>query len=190
MFQELRTERLLLRRINPEDQHRIYQGLSDPDVTLYYGISFASYAESKAQMDWFSYLEKTRTGLWWAVCSSDNSVFYGAGGFTNIEGKIAEAGFWLLPQFWRQGILKEAFPKMLEYGCQNLGLSRVEGLVDSAHTACKTALQNLKFKYEKTIASRLKNGKFINVDLFSFILAPDFTYSYLMEREPIEQREI
>lgn len=184
----MRTERLLLRRINPEDQRLIYKGLSDPEVTRYYGVSFESYNDAKAQMDWFSYLERTRTGIWWAVCSADNSVFYGAGGFNNIEGKTAEAGFWLMPQFWRKGILKEAFPHMLEYGFKHLGLSRVESLVDSAHTACKLALQNLKFRYEKTVASRLKGGKAIDIDLFSFIFQPGFTCHYLAEYAPANIR--
>lgn len=172
MFPVLKTDRLLLRQIHHADQGKIFEGLSHPEVTKFYGISFESYNETRAQMDWFSYLEKTRTGLWWAVCSADNSIFYGAGGFNNIDaaGKKAEAGFWLLPEFWRKGILKEALPVMIEYGFKNLGLSRVEGFVDSAHTACKNALHNLKFRYEKTVASRLKSGKFINIDVFSFLM--------------------
>ena len=100
-FPEIKSHRLLLRKIEAPDLENIYKGLSNPDVIKYYGISFNSLESAKEQMQWFADLEKTKTGIWWAICSVENQIFLGAGGLNNIHHhhKKGEIGFWLLPEF-------------------------------------------------------------------------------------------
>ncbi len=171
-FPLLKTKRLLLRQITNKDLKNIYNGLSNPDVIKYYDVSFESIEATKEQINWFADLEKTQTGIWWAICSLDNKTFFGAGGLTKIskEHKKAEVGFWLIPEFWGQGIIIEAVPLICDYGFNELGLHRIEGLVESENQNCKKAMSKLDFQHEGTMKDyEIKNGKFISVDIYAKI---------------------
>jgi len=121
-------------------------------------------------MQFFADLEKEGTGIWWAVCSLDNKTFYGAGGLNSLskEHKKAEIGFWLLTEFWGKGIMIEVMPIICKYGFDNLGLHRIEGLVETDNLNCKNAMKKLDFKLEGTMRDcEMKNGKFISLDIYA-----------------------
>lgn len=166
----IKTDRLLLRPIMPEDKQNIYKGLSNPDVIEYYGVSFNTLEATEEQMIWYRELEQNETGIWWAICSPDDKTFYGAGGFNNLskQHKKAEIGFWLLPEFWGKGLMQEAFPLICNYGFNELALHRIEGFVDSENASCKKAVEKLNFRYEGTMRDcEVKDGKFLSVDIYS-----------------------
>jgi [ribosomal protein S5]-alanine N-acetyltransferase len=169
-FPTITSQRLLLRQFVDSDIQNVFQGLSDPEIIKYYGVSYKTLDETKEQMKFFADLEKEGTGIWWAVCSLDNKTFYGAGGLNNLskEHKKAEIGFWLLTDYWGQGILKEAMPFICEYGFNKLGLHRIEGFVETDNLNCKKAIEKLDFKHEGTMRDcEIKNGKFVSVDIYS-----------------------
>lgn len=171
-FPTIRTERLLLRQFVESDLENVYKGLSDPDIINYYGVSYTTLEETKQQMEFFADLERNGTGIWWAVCSSDNKVFYGAGGLNDLnkEHKKAEIGFWLLTDFLGQGIMPEAMPLICKYGFESLGLHRIEGLVETDNLNCKKAMQKLGFKHEGTMKDcEIKNGSFISLAIYAKI---------------------
>lgn len=166
----LKTERLLLRQFVDNDLENVFKGLSHPDIIKYYGVSFQTLEATKEQMTFFADLEKNETGIWWAVCSSDNQTFYGAGGLNSLnkEHKKAEIGFWLISNFWGGGIMKEAMPLICNYGFENLGLHRIEGFVESENKNCKNAMAKLDFQYEGTMKEcEIKNGRFISLDIYA-----------------------
>src|SRR5688572_7252902 len=117
-FPVLTTDRLLLRQFVDADLENIFKGLSHPDVIKYYGVSYQTEEAAKEQMKFFSDLEKNETGIWWAVCSSGNKIFYGAAGLNGLNKKHrkAEIGFWLLPEYWGKGVMAEALPLIWNYG--------------------------------------------------------------------------
>ena len=169
-FPKLKTDRILLRKITESDLENIYNGLSNPDVIKYYGVSFNSLESTNEQMTWFAELEKNLTGIWWAICSNDNRTFYGAGGLNNVskEHKKAEIGLWLLPDFWGQGIMTETMPLICDYAFDRVGLHRIEGFVESKNQNCKKAMAKLDFQYEGTMKDcEMKNGKFISLDIYA-----------------------
>lgn len=171
-FPILRSERLLLRQFVDSDLANVYKGLSDPEIIKYYGVSYKTLEDTKVQMQFFEDLFRQGTGIWWAVCSIDNKTFYGAGGLNNLskEHKKAEIGFWLLTDFWGQEIMTEAMPIICKYGFDNLGLHRIEGLVESDNLNCKNAMNKLNFQHEGTMRDcEIKNGKFISLDIYAKI---------------------
>ncbi|AKA36108.1 GNAT family N-acetyltransferase [Flagellimonas lutaonensis] len=131
-FPTIVTDRFVMREIVSDDQPFIYQGLSHPEVIRYYGISFEDLEATKEQMDWFERLKKEETGIWWAICSKTDHSFLGAGGLNDIDHthRKAEVGFWLLPQHWGKGIMRETMPEILKYGFGRLNLHRIEGFVE------------------------------------------------------------
>ena len=168
----IKTNRLLLRPIVATDIDNIFKGLSHPDIIKHYGVNFQTLEATKEQMTFYADLQKDGTGFWFAVCSPDNKTFYGAGGLNSLskEHKKAEIGFWLLTDFWGQGIMTEAMPLICDYGFDKLGLHRIEGFVESDNTNCKRAMSKLDFQYEGTMTDcEIKNGKFINLDIYAKI---------------------
>jgi ribosomal-protein-alanine N-acetyltransferase len=89
------TKRILLRQFDDSDLANVFKGLSNPDIIKYYGVSYHSLEETRQQLKFFADLEKNGTGVWWAVCSLDNKVFYGAGGLNSVskEHRKAEIDF-------------------------------------------------------------------------------------------------
>lgn len=169
-FPIIKTERLLLRQIVENDIENVFKGLSHPDVIKYYGVSYNNLDATKAQMNWFAELEQTGKGVWWAISSTDNKIFYGAGGLNSLstEHKKAEIGFWLLPEYWGKAIMQEAMPLICNYGFSKLGLHRIEGMVETDNIICKRAMAKLDFIFEGTMRHcEIKNGKFISLDIFS-----------------------
>lgn len=170
IFPELRTSRTLLRQFNDRDLDNVFRGLSHPSVIRYYGVSYRSPEDTKEQLRFFANLEEQETGIWWAICSPEDSTFFGAGGLNNWskKDKKAEIGFWLLPEFWYQGLMSECVPAICRYGFEHLDLHRIEGFVETENKNCKNALRKLGFELEGTMRDcEIKNGKFICLDIFA-----------------------
>ena len=162
----IKTERLLLRKIVESDIQNIYNGLSNPLVIKYYGVSYESLEATKEQMDWYENSKQ----YWWAICSIDNQEFYGAGGLNDLceRNNKAEIGLWLLPDFWGKGIMTEVMPLICNYGFDQLGLHRIEGFVDSNNQNCKRAMAKLDFEYEGTMKDcEIKNDQYVSVDIYA-----------------------
>lgn len=171
-FPTLHTNRLLLRQFTETDIENVYKGLSHPEVIKYYGVSYSSLEATKTQMQFFADLEKNETGCWWAICNTENNVFYGACGVNNMnkEHKKAEMGFWLLPEFWGQGIIIEAAAAICEYAFTNLQLHRIEAMVETENMNSKKVLEKLQFIYEGTMKEcEYKNGKYISLDIYALL---------------------
>ncbi|WP_306641731.1 GNAT family N-acetyltransferase [Sanyastnella coralliicola] len=162
----IQSKRILLREITQKDLGNILLGLSNPEVTNFYGIHLDDEKAAKEQLEWFEKKEQR----WWAICSPDNSEFYGAGGLNDIdlEAMKAEIGLWLLPAYWGQGIMQEALPLITEFGFRSLHLQRIEGFVESENQKCKNAMSKLDFQLENTIEEyEVKDGKAISVDVYA-----------------------
>ena len=117
MLPELHTQRYLLQQIKPEDQAFIYQGLSDPQVIPYYGVHFTSFEATAAQMEFYERLWRERSGCWWKIVDKQTGIRVGACGMNAYQPQHekAEIGYWLLPDFWKKGIMPEVLPVMIRY---------------------------------------------------------------------------
>ncbi|MEP6582920.1 MAG: GNAT family N-acetyltransferase [Ginsengibacter sp.] len=169
-FPKIKTDRLLLRRFLESDLEKVFKGLSHPDIIKYYGVSYNTIEATKEQMKFFADLENDGTGIWWAVVSADDKIFYGAGGLNSLskQHRKAEIGFWLLPEFWGQGIMAEAMPLICNYGFEKLELHRIEGLVETENINCKRAMAKLDFHHEGTMKDcEIKNGRFISLEMYA-----------------------
>lgn len=169
-FPILKTDRLLLRKFVGSDLENVFKALSHPDITKHYGVSCPTLEATKTQMKFFSALEKNGTGIWWAVCSLDKTMFYGAAGLNNLnkEHKKAEIGFWLLTDHWGKGIIAEAIPLVCDYGFNKLALHRIEAIVETENSNCKSVMRKLNFEHEGTMKEcEIKNEKFISLDIYA-----------------------
>jgi ribosomal-protein-alanine N-acetyltransferase len=169
-FPVFKTARLVLRQFKEWDLENVFLGLSNPRVIKYYGVHFNTLEETKKQIEWFAELEKDETGIWWAVCSADNLIFYGAVGlyYLNRELNKAELGFWLIPEHWGKGIISESVLLALEYGFKKMHLKRIEAEVETENIPSISVLKKLQFFYERTKKDcEIKNGSYISLDVYA-----------------------
>lgn len=169
-FPKIQTSRLKLRQITTDDLDNIFRGLSHPQVIKYYGINYATREETREQIQWYYNLEKSGTGIWWAIILTETGVFCGAIGFNNLEKehKKAELGFWLLPDFWGKGYIREALKPVLDYAFQKLELHRIEAYVETENKSSQKTLQKMDFQQEGVLRDmEIKNGRFISVVVYA-----------------------
>src|SRR5690606_28840826 len=127
-------------------------------------VHYHSLQATKEQMQFYADVEKNETGIFWAVCSADNRYFMGVGGLNNIDTKHkkGEIGFWLMTEFWGQGIMTEAMPLICNYAFEYRGLHRIEGFVETHNRNCQKAMSKLRFTLEGTMRDcEIKNGNYI-----------------------------
>lgn len=168
----IQTTKFELREITPSDIENIHRGLSNPAITKYYDVHFPTLEATKEQMDWYANLIKEGTGIWWAIYTKETGKFCGAGGYNSLDKnhKKAEIGFWLLPEYWGKGIMKEVMPRLFQEGFETLGLNRIEGFVVSENIKCKKGLEKINFQYEGTMREcEIKNGQLIDIDFYAVL---------------------
>jgi len=166
----LESKRLFLRPFENSDLDKVFEGLSNPEVIRYYGVSFDSLEATKSQMEWFENLEKTGTGVWRAMRLKNEDSFLGAIGLNNLsqEHRKAEIGFWLLPRYWGKGYISEALECVLEDAFYRLNLHRIEAFVETGNLNSKKALEKFQFELEGTMKDyEIKNGTFISVSVYA-----------------------
>ena len=170
------TNWFLLRQFSKNDLENVYKGLSHPEVIKYYGVSYDSLEATKEQITWFSQLEIEGTGIWWAIEFLEDKEFCGAIGFNNLDNnhKRIEIGFWLLPEYWRRGIISEVLPIACRYAFEKLGLHRIVAQIETENVNSKKAIEKAGFVYEGTLREcEFKDGKYISLAIFS-LLNKDF----------------
>jgi len=172
-FPTLATGRFRLREIVEDDIHGIFRGLSDPQVIRYYGVSYATLEATREQMDWYRELLLERTGIWWGICRPDNpSVLLGACGYNDWEHRHrrAELGYWLMPEHWRDGVMRECLEAVIEYGFEVMSLHRIEAVVDSENPASSGLLRRLGFAHEGVRREcEYHHGRYISLECFGLL---------------------
>jgi ribosomal-protein-alanine N-acetyltransferase len=169
-FPELHTRRFRLRRIVETDLDWLLASLSDPEVVRYYGVSFYDQEGIREQLNWYDNLLETGTGIWWAISTPQDPALIGAVGMNNLSlaHRKAEVGFWLLPAYWKQGVIKEAFQQVLDYAFMTLELHRLEAWVETENVASMKVLEKQGFRREGTLVDcEVKNDRSISLHIYA-----------------------
>lgn len=164
-----------LRRFRPDDLDGVFAGLSDPRVIAHYGVSYENLAATKAQMQWYERILTTGEGIWWALASDSDDALMGACGLNDRDHAHhrADIGYWLLPQYWGQGLMRRAMPYVLTHGFEQLGIHRLHADVEPENVASVKLLQALGFTHEGTLRDvEYKDGRYLSLHQFS-LLATD-----------------
>ncbi len=142
-FPNLTTSRLNLRQITEDDLENIYKGLSHPEVIKYYGVNYNTLDDTLEQLEWYAELERTHTGIWWAI--------------TLAEGQ----------EFWGRGYVQESMEVVLDHGFEKLDLHRIEAFVETENISSQKALEKQHFQQEGIMRdSEIKDGRFISVAVY------------------------
>jgi [ribosomal protein S5]-alanine N-acetyltransferase len=135
----LETDRLILRRLTMDDLDDLFELYHSPDVRKYYSEGIPSYQETKQELEWMIQhcYAKYRFGMW-ATIHKETGKFIGRCGLTpmDIEGhEEIEVGYMLAKEYWGQGLATEAAKAILDYGFEQVGLTRLICVVNPENQA-------------------------------------------------------
>ncbi|WP_286946545.1 GNAT family N-acetyltransferase [Exiguobacterium sp. UBA4551] len=171
-FPTLKTNRLVLREVLPEDATSVLAYLSDEQVVKQMGLDpFQSEADALEEIDWYASIRRDGTGIRFGITLQEDDVI-GSCGFLNQSARHqrAELGFELSPAYQGQGIAKEAALAVIEYGFTELSLNRIEALVLPENTASQRLLERLGFQREGLLRQYEKTrSQFDNLYMYSIL---------------------
>lgn len=129
----LKTERLLLRHLEPGDLASLYELYRDPEIRKYYPDGTRTLEETKQELEWFlhGHPGHPELGLW-ATVDRNTGEFLGRCGLLpwRIQGEEeVELACMIKKERWRQGIAAEAARGIIQHAQQALGLTRLVCLV-------------------------------------------------------------
>ncbi len=148
-FPEIKTERLLLRRLKKEDAEEILKLRSDENVMKYIGKEMATSLGDA--IEFFNRINEsliTNNGITWAIALKENpEKLIGTIGHWRLikEHFRAEVGYMLHREHWKKGIMKEALLKVIEYGFNTMKLHSIEAHINPENIASASILQATGF---------------------------------------------
>lgn len=151
-FPELKTERLLLRKLAPGDANEMFFLRSNEDVLRFLGKEPArSVSEAEEFIGKINKsIAENESILWGIALQGDPSKIIGTICLWNIQKEHyrAEIGYVLHPDHWRKGIMKEAIGCVVDYGFDILKLHSIGALLSPANSASSAVLESTGFVKE------------------------------------------
>lgn len=171
-FPELRTDRLLLRKLGATDVNEIFVLRSNEDVLRYLGKE--PIKTTKEAMEFIDSVNKNiaenESVLWGITLQNDPFIVIGTICLWNLQKEHfrGEIGYVLHPGHWRKGIMKEAINCVCDYGFEKLGLHRIEALLSPENIASSSVLGRTGFVKEAHLRENLYfKGKFSDTVIYS-----------------------
>lgn len=173
-FPTLRTERLLLREITPDDAAALFSMRSDPLTMRYIGKPpQKDIHEASALIESIRHMFAQNEAVTWAVCLSENpALLVGTIGFWRMDkpNHRCEIGYMLNADYWRRGIMDEAMGAVLEYAFKVLDFHSIEANTDPENEASGRILEKHGFVQEAYFRENFYvEGKFLDSRIYSRI---------------------
>ena len=148
-FPEIRTARLLLRRLEKTDALEILSMRSDESVMKYIGKEpLKTLEEAEAWILVVQELLDTNEGITWAISLLDEpAVLIGTMGLWRMikQHHRAEVGYMLHSAHWNKGIAKEALQAIIKYGFEIINLHSIEAHINPDNIASASILEKTGF---------------------------------------------
>ena len=173
-FPQLETENLILRELTLDDLPFYFSHFNKHEIVM--GIAFpgpatmdAARAEFEKNIldDW-----RTDSGLRWGIIYKPEGSLVGTCGIYEWDhpSRRAEIGYDLEPTYWGRGIMTEAVKAMIRHGFTEMGLNRIQAIIDYANDRSMRLVERLGFKQEGVLRQRSYfNGEFRNDIIFCLL---------------------
>jgi RimJ/RimL family protein N-acetyltransferase len=173
-FEQLVTERLVLRRFGPKDIPALVAYRSDPEVARYQGWQPMSETDGEFFLAWLRGVEPGTPGhgFQFAVTLAGDDQLIGDVYFTLLhdDARQAEIGYTFARHAQRQGYASEAASAVLAYAFDVLQLHRVIGRCATANTRSAAVLERIGMRYEGTTRSSfLCRGEWVDEHLYAIL---------------------
>jgi RimJ/RimL family protein N-acetyltransferase len=171
-FPELKTGRLLLRKLERTDANEMFSLRSNENVLRYIGREpTKTIAEAEEFINKINKALDENESILWGIAFLDKpSAVIGTICIWNFkkEHYRGEVGYMLHPDHWRKGIMKEAITAVVEYGFTVVGLHSIEALLNPENIASSSVLESTGFIKEGHIKESIYfNGEFRDEAIYS-----------------------
>ena len=151
MFTPIRTERLLIRAMKPEDAEALWRRRSDPRVAEYQNWATPYTRETAEQLVAAVMAEgDPRKGEWLYTVAdpeTDESIGDLFAEFT-WQGRSVEIGYTFHPDHWGKGYAVESVAALVEYLFEELGVTRISGSLHPDNRASAQVLERVGMLHE------------------------------------------
>ncbi len=171
-FPDLRTERLLLRKITVNDSAELFYLRSDELVLEFIGKEPVANEEAvKGFIKGINLDIDASQAIMWGIALLENpAILIGNICFWRIQSQHhrAEIGYTLHPGYWRNGIMKEVVLKVIEFGFEQMKLHSIEARISAENLASAALLKSTGFVQEGYLKEEVCfRNKFYDTIIFS-----------------------
>jgi ribosomal-protein-alanine N-acetyltransferase len=170
----LKTERLSLRPLSPEDAPAIHRMMSDAEVMAFWDsaqVDDPAVTDDIVQRELFEM--ESGFAMHWAIERAADGTFIGACDLSDIDKRHARAeiGFMVARRFWGEGYTIEALHAVIGHAAQGLRLRRVQARVHLGNNRSIDLLERLGFDREGLLCGYVeRDGERRDCLLFGLLL--------------------
>lgn len=172
-FQNLESDRLLLRQIKPSDVNEVFALRSNPDIMKYIPRPLVTTNdEALVHMKMIQDKINTNEGINWAVTLKNDNKLIGIVGHYRVKWEHfrSEIGYMLLPEYSGRGITTEVVEMLIDYGFNQMKMHSLEAIIDPENHASARVLEKNGFVKEAHLReNEFYDGKFLDTVIFSLI---------------------
>ena len=171
---EIKTGRLLLRGMTPDDAADVFEYASDPLVARY--VIWDAHRSIK---DSESFLELVVEGYRngelgsWGMVDRESGKLIGTCGYDGSwlpAHARAEIGYALSRRYWGKGLMPEAVKALIEFGFDRMDLNRIVARCFSQNTASEKVMQKVGMTCEGTLREYLYlKGAYQDLKVYSIL---------------------
>jgi ribosomal-protein-alanine N-acetyltransferase len=151
-FPGLATPHLTLRELQAGDAAAILEIGADDAIMRWYDLdTFTDVADAAAFIDRQRLRFAQRHGIRWGLALRESGQVVGWCGFVQGPYQRVELGYALARACWRQGLMREALPAIIQFSLAAMDVNRVEAVVHVENAASRGLLEQLGFRAEGTL---------------------------------------
>ena len=173
-FPLLETERLVLRRLSPDDADGMHALYGDPAVLRFLAKPPVTSREEGAQrIAMFNHRYERGEGVEWAITlREEGALFLGVCGWGdwNRTDRHVDIGWGIQREHWNRGYATEAARAVIRWCFENLDVHRITADCTDGNIASETVMLKCGFTHEGTFReSCWEHGRFVDIKYFGLL---------------------
>ena len=165
--QEIKTERLILRKIMPDDAEMVYKWMSDPDVIKY--EDWAPHQNVEYTRGYIMHVfgdYSSNQSYNWGI--QLNNELIGHVVVVDINDRKGSVGYYLRKDFWSKGYTTEAVKAIIEYMLFDVGIGKIEAKHSIKNIASGKILKKIGMAYKGHVKEvYFSNSEWQDCDYYS-----------------------
>lgn len=170
----LETDRLILRKITPEDEADIYAYCSDEEITRYtVWYSHQSLDDTRWFMNWVFEQYNNHQVAPWGIEDKASGRMIGTTGFISWDtvNAKAEIGYAISRDFWNKGYMTEAVRKVVDFGFGSMQLVRIEARCHPDNIGSARVMEKSGMQFEGILRKHIwAKGRHEDVKMYAITI--------------------
>lgn len=169
----LETERLILRKLVPEDTEDLRRWLGLDIVYKYWGHS-ANWNEKNPELLFIDprpqiKRQPSHDFIWGIVCKEDGRVI-GIMEIFNVQGdRIGSVAYRISPEYWNKGYCTEALGRTVQFIFSETSLERLSAEADRDNIASNAILLKCGFTHEGCVRNGKMGSRYCSYNIYGYI---------------------